>query len=215
MPQPCRFSEAKSLCFRKYSTSRIKPRSPWPRTPKTRSQKNTCWRRLPQPPAPQCRSPARFLKQKAYVFACTQIPEPNPPAQGSGPRLHGPRAQASLGPGPKPQPSGHRAQAPSSKIWCPLPGARRTCRKLIKSEWLRCAQRRAIFLALAAKQGTKLNRCQTRTSKQQRMSSFEVYVLRAAPSDFLGSRRSRRSSDVLAPADLLICVPAQMGFLPC
>ena len=131
-----------------------------------------------------------------------------PDSMGPGHRLHWAQGRS-----PSPQGTGPKLRAPKSGAHCL--GARRTCRKLIKSEWLRCAQRRAIFLALAAKQGTKLNRCQTRTSKQQRMSSFEVYVLRAAPSDFLGSRRSRRSSDVLAPADLLICVPAQMGFLPC
>ena len=46
---------------------------------------NTCWRRLPQQPQfPQCHSPSRFLKQKAYVFICPQTPESNPEAQGSG-----------------------------------------------------------------------------------------------------------------------------------
>ena len=142
---PAGFLKQKAYVFVSTQPPESNLEAPGPGHPKHEAKKTRVGGDSRSPPAPQCRSPARFLKQKAYVFACTQIPEPNPPAQGSGPRLHGPRAQASLGPGPKPQPSGHRAQAPSSKIWCPLPGARRTCRKLIKSEWLRCAQRRAIF----------------------------------------------------------------------
>ena len=40
------------------------------------------------------------------------------------------------------------------------------------------------FWPLATEHDTKVNSFQTRTFKQQLMISFELYVLRAAPSDF-------------------------------
>ena len=126
-PQSCSatalsVSEAKSLCFRMYSTSRIKARGPGPKAPQNTKPKNTCWRRFPQPPAPLCHSPVRFLKQKAYAFACTQTPDSEPQIPVPRAQTPGLRLQAPLGPWA--EAPGLRAQEPSSElqIQCPLPG---------------------------------------------------------------------------------------------
>ena len=50
----------------------------------TKPQKTRVGGDSQQPQLPQCHSPGRFLKQKAYVFVCLQTPESNPEAQGPG-----------------------------------------------------------------------------------------------------------------------------------
>ena len=132
------------------------PEAQCPGHPK-RETKNTCWRRLPQPPSPlvpQCHSTARFLWQKAYAFACTRTPESKPEPHGPGPRLQGPgsRLQGSMGRSPRPQ-------CPSSELQnlVPTAWAHASYQKFIKSEWAHCAQRRAIFWPLVTEQGRKAN----------------------------------------------------------
>ena len=122
MPQPWPFSKAKSVCFRMSSNSRIKPRGPRPRTPKNTRPKTRVGGDARSPPAPQCHSPVRFLKQKAYVFACTQTPDSEPQTPGPSAQTPGPWLQAPLGPWA--EAPGLRAQGPSSElqIQCPLPG---------------------------------------------------------------------------------------------
>ena len=154
MPQPWPFSK-ESVCFRMSSNSRIKPRGPMPRAPKTRNQKHVLEATpAAPPPVPQCHSPARFLWQKAYAFACTRTPESKPEPHGPGPRLQGPgsRLQGSMGRSPRPQ-------CPSSELQnlVPTAWAHASYQKFIKSEWAHCAQRRAIFWPLVTEQGRKAN----------------------------------------------------------
>ena len=110
---PSRLLKQKSVCFHMSSNSRIKPRGPRLRDTQKHETKNTCWRRLPQPHSHTCHSPARFLWQKACVFACSRIPESKPEVTGAGPRLQGPGSRLQ---GSRAEAPGLRAQAPSSKI---------------------------------------------------------------------------------------------------
>ena len=112
MPQPWPFSKAKSVCFRMSSNSRIKPRGPRPRAPKTRSQKHVL-EATPTAPLPQCHSPARFSVAKSVCFRLHSSSESKPELQGTGPRLQGTGSRLQ---GSRAEAPGLRAQAPSSKI---------------------------------------------------------------------------------------------------
>ena len=121
MPQPWPFSK-ESVCFRMSSNSRIKPPRPNAQGTQNAKPKTRVGGDSRSPPAPQCRSPARFLTQKAFVFACTQIPEPNPPP---GPRLWAqtPWAQGTGFIGPRAEAPALRAQGPSSELQNLVPTA--------------------------------------------------------------------------------------------
>ena len=131
MPQPWPFSKAKSVCFRMSSNSRIKPRGPRPRAPKTRSQKHVL-EATPTAPLPQCHSPARFSVAKNVGFRMHSSSESKPELRGTGPRLQGTgsRLQGSMG-------RSHRPQGPSSELQnlVPTAWAHAGYQNFIKSLW--------------------------------------------------------------------------------
>ena len=113
MPQPEPLSKAKKRMFS--YVLKLQNQTPRPKAqghPKTRNQKHVL-EATPTAPLPQCHSPARFLWQKACVFACTRTQESKPEVPGAGPRLQGPGSRLQ---GSRAEAPGLRAQAPSSKI---------------------------------------------------------------------------------------------------
>ena len=167
------------------SNSRIKARCPGPRAPKKHETKKT--RVGGDSHNPQSHNAAAlsvFCSKKRRFSHALKLRNRTPRSEAQGPdsRAQGP---GSMGPVPKPQASVPRAQAPNSKIECPLPGLAEAGRGYQNPSGSAARSAERFFVALAAKQDTKLKSPRTHTFKQQLMSSFELYVLRAAPSDFL------------------------------